>query len=158
MGYLLTKRILSEGLNPPKQLIFTGTRGPSVEQTEPKKYLLPKDEFIAKLIEYGGSPDEILKDESIMNFFEPILRADFEGVENYTYVESEPLNIPIYVMLGSGEPTTYDQALAWQNETTWPLEFKQFEGRHFFIFDHQKEIMTIITKLMHRELSSNLLR
>lgn len=158
LGYLLTKRILKEGMSAPRQLIFTGARAPSVRDLEQKRHLLSKDKFIAKLIEYGGSPDEILQDESIMNFFEPIIRADFEGVENYIYTASKPLNIPISIMIGKNEPVTYEDAIAWQNETNLPIEVRQFEGGHFFILEHQEEIMSIIRKKIDQELSSNLLK
>jgi surfactin synthase thioesterase subunit len=158
LGYLLTKRILKEGLPAPKQLIFTGARAPSSRNSEEKRYLLPKDKFIAKLIEYGGSPDEILRDESVMEFFEPIIRADFEGVENYVHSASEPFDIPIYVMIGLDEPTTYEEALAWQNETNIPIEIKQFKGRHFFIYEHQKEIMSIIINKINKQFSNGLIK
>jgi surfactin synthase thioesterase subunit len=150
IGYLLTRRILEEGLPQPGYLVFTGCGGPSVKYDEPIRYLLPRDEFLAKIRELGGCPEEILQDENMMLFFEPILRSDFQVVETFEYKKEEPFDIPILVMIGLNEKATYEQALAWQEETTAAVEVRQFPGKHFFIFDFEWEIMKAISKLNNK--------
>jgi surfactin synthase thioesterase subunit len=147
IGYLLTKKIISKLFPKPKFLVFTGSGGPSVRQTEPVRYLLPKDKFIQKVRELGGCPEEILQDENMMIFFEPILRADFQVVETYQYTASPPFDIPINVMIGLGEKVNYEQAMAWKNESTARVEVRQFPGKHFFIFDYEREITEIISNI-----------
>ncbi|MBL6449148.1 thioesterase [Fulvivirga sp. 29W222] len=148
LTHLLTKKILANNHEKPLHLFLTGCRGPSVDDPDKGKHLLPKDKFVDKLIEYGGSPDEILQDRQLFDFFEPILRADFEAIESYKHDSSEPHNIPMTVMIGDQEVTTADDARAWQKESTIPINFIEFPGKHFFIFDHQKEIMEIITSTL----------
>ncbi len=145
LGYLLTKRIVEANVyNKPLHLFFTGCRAPSVASRESKRHVMPKAQFIEKLKEYGGSPDEILNDKDLTDFFEPIIRADFRGIENYTYQETEPFDIPITVMIGLDEPVTHEDASAWQKETSLPVEVHQFPGKHFFIFQNQAKIINII--------------
>ncbi|MFZ6011897.1 MAG: thioesterase II family protein [Bacteroidota bacterium] len=162
IGYLLTKKIIKNGQNAPEYLILTGCIGPSLAEFnhDVPKHDLPKPEFIQKLKELGGSPDEVLENEQLLNFFEAIIRADFQATENYRYEESEPLNVPILVIIGLEERATYEQALAWQKETTEPIEVIQMTGKHFFIFDHVVEIMDIISKrlkqLSHYERSAKI--
>ena len=146
LGYLLVKRILNEKLPPPLHLFFSGRAGPSVQDKDKDVYALPKKEFIQKLKEYDGSPQEILNDDGIMVFFEPILRADFKAIAWYQYEKSAPFEIPITVMIGSHENTTYEEALKWQDETSGGISIRQFPGGHFFIFQHFPEIGNIITQ------------
>lgn len=146
LGYLLTKRIVEADLPKPLHLFFSGRGGPSVKYDEPPRYGLPKAEFVTKLRELGGSPDEVLADDSLIEFFEPILRADFQAVETFNYVASEPFDIPITVMIGTNEKTNYEQALAWKKETTADVTVRQFPGKHFFIFQFEKEILKLIAR------------
>lgn len=146
LTYLLTKKIVATGLTPPLGLFVTGCGGPSIEISEPARYLLPKDKFIDKLRELGGSPDEILENAELMEFLEPILRADFQAVDTYKYEESEPFEVPITVVIGLQERATYEEAMAWQKETTMPIVVQQFPGKHFFIYDFEEEIMKLIIK------------
>jgi surfactin synthase thioesterase subunit len=151
LGYLVTQRIVQSGKNPPLHLFMTGCRAPSANRDE-KRHLLPKDQFIAKLREYGGTLDDILNDADLMNFFEPVLRADFECIENYVHSSATPLDIPITVIIGSEEPTTPSDAQLWQKETTQPLAFHQFPGKHFFIFNHQESIIRLIVRDLQKKL------
>ncbi len=152
LTYLITRRIVEEKLyNKPLHLFLTGCSGPSARDINQKRHLLPKNEFIAKLKEYGGSPDEILYDEGLMNFFEPILRADFKGIENYVYQEVAPMDIPMTVIIGTDEPVTTESAEAWKLETSETFELHQFSGKHFFIFEHAGKIMRMITQELQKK-------
>jgi surfactin synthase thioesterase subunit len=86
----------------------------------------------------------LLDDPDAMEFFEPILRADFQAFETYCYEQSDPLDIPIWVAIGTDEEATYEKAIAWQFETKREVEVVQFPGNHFFIFEHEREIVEII--------------
>jgi surfactin synthase thioesterase subunit len=146
LAYLVTKRIIREGLNQPLHLFMTGRFGPSAEDPDPPNHSLPKDEFRNKLKEMGGSPDEVLADETLMDFFEPFLRADFQAIEEYEYEPSEPFDIPILAIVGKDERITHDQVMTWQRETTRPLDVRWFNGPHFFIFNYSSEIMRLISQ------------
>jgi surfactin synthase thioesterase subunit len=146
VAYLLTKKIIEHELPPPVHLFVSGRGGPSFVDAMPARSLLAKDKFIEALKVLGGSPEEVLNDDGLMNFFEPIFRADFRALETYQYEDTEPLNIPITLMSGTEEYLTKDHINAWQRETTFPIDFKLFPGNHFFIFNHAAEIMKIITQ------------
>jgi surfactin synthase thioesterase subunit len=148
LGYLLTKKIVSLGLSLPSHLFFSGSGAPSIRGRGLLRHLLPRKEFIRTLKEIGGSPSEIFEDETLMTFFEPVLRADFRATETYQYQETKPFSIPITSMIGLEEKTTYEQARAWCVETTEEVEVLQFPGNHFFIFDCEKELVEI----MHQKL------
>jgi surfactin synthase thioesterase subunit len=144
LGYLVMKRVIKEGDNKPLMLFFTGSVGPSIRYKGLVDYRLPKTEFYEKLKMLGGSLDAVLADADLMNYFEPILRADFEAVANYKYKESEPFDIPITVVIGSEENATIEEARVWQKETTAPVEVYEIPGNHFFIMGNEQEIINMI--------------
>ena len=145
--YLLTKKITENNLIAPIHLFITGTSGPSAPgRLEKKRSLLGTKEFIQELKDFGGMPDEILQNEEMLLFLEPILRADFKASENYKHQDSSALNIPITVITGTKEDMDKDDIQTWAKETTGNVEFKVMHGGHFFIYNHVESILYIIAK------------
>ncbi len=148
LAYLLTKKIFQENVPVPRHLFVSGRPGPSGGNEKEEIHQLPKAEFIRKITEYGGTPKEVLAEEELMNFMEPILRADFQAVETYHYAGDTPLDIPVTVMVGSDDRTCQGEAMKWQAITTQEITFREFSGGHFFIFEHLPEIGKIISQAL----------
>jgi len=146
VGYLLARKIIKEKLRPPNFLFLTGRGGPSSPRREPDFHKLPREEFIAKIKQLGGSPDEVLSDPKILDFFEPILKADFEAVATYKYQPDEKLDIPIVIGIGTHEGISLEEAMSWQAETLQEIELVQFQGNHFFIFSHAQTMSELIVQ------------
>lgn len=142
VGYELAREIVRNKYPLPSCLFFTGRAGPSiVEEDYISSY--PKEAFWQEIRKLGGLPSEILFHEELLDFFEPILRADFKAVESYKYLRMiEPFNIPIHVIAGNQEANITEGNLeTWQNETVFPLHKQFLVGGHFFIFEHIPKIM-----------------
>lgn len=147
VAYLVTRELIQNNHKPPLHLFITGTSGPAaVSRTEKKRHLLPTKEFIEELKLYGGIPEEILYNEEWMDFFEPILRADFKVSENYVYDNYTPLKIPFTVITGSEEDIETPDIEIWQKETRCTVDFRQLPGNHFFIFKYPHIIVEIMYK------------
>lgn len=150
--YLVAEKIASANLPLPQHLIVTGCEGPSAkEKNQKRRSHLPQDEFLGELKALGGLPHEILMDTSFLDFFEPILRTDFKAVEDYQYLKSAALNIPICVIYGSEEDFSFAEASAWQKESNFDVEVIELPGDHFFIFRHERQIMNIIEKKLKQQ-------
>jgi surfactin synthase thioesterase subunit len=146
MACLLGRMIRADNHALPIHIFVTGTFGPSSPSREDKKrHLMPKPDFIQEIRELKGIPDEILQNEEMMDFLEPILRADFTATENYIYEEDSPLDIPFTVITGTEEDMSAEDIYLWQKETTVPVDFLMLPGEHFFIFEHAQEILRIIS-------------
>lgn len=130
----------------PLRLIVSGRGAPAAIKMK-RRSDLPRPEFTTALQNLGGIPPEILNDPEFFGFFEPILRADFQAIENYQYAEEQPLDIPILALIGDDEETTIDEARAWKEVTTASFELKIFGGGHFFILEHTKAILKLITEI-----------
>ena len=146
LGFLMTRKIIASGMRPPLYLFMTGRGGPSVSYNERQYHSLERPAFIEALKDLGGCPEEILNNASLMELYEPILRADFKALAEYKYAQGPSLPIPIMVMYGRQEKVTHQQACLWQRETIYPIEVKAFEGNHFFIYNHEQQIMSDIAK------------
>jgi medium-chain acyl-[acyl-carrier-protein] hydrolase len=57
----------------------------------PWAYHLPEAEFIERLRQLQGTPEEILHCTELLHLLLPLLRADFEVCETYQYNAAEPL-------------------------------------------------------------------
>lgn len=137
LAYLVSLKIQARGLPMPRHLFVSGRGGPSVSYEKELVHRLPKAQFIEKLREMGGSSEEILTDQKLMDFFEPIIRADFETVESFQYTPSVPLNVAITCMIGTDDKkTSLEQAKAWAVESSKECEVVEYAGNHFFLFNH----------------------
>ncbi len=147
MAYKLTRKLLEHGHEAPLHLFITGTTGPSApSRTEKKRHLLNRTDFIAEIRDLDGMPEEILNNEELLYYFEPILRSDFKISEDYLHEELAPLNIPITVITGTEEDMELADVQLWQKETHHVVDFKRMPGKHFFIFQHTYHIIEIISK------------
>jgi surfactin synthase thioesterase subunit len=148
LAYLLTRKAIRENYAPPLHLFCTGRGSPSSLREKEHAHLLPREAFLGKILELGGSQQEVLEDDLLMEFFEPILRADFEAVDEYEYEASPPFSVPIVVVTGTEEEITDAEIRAWQQQTSCPLETIKLPGKHFFIFAWENTLAQLInTKL-----------
>ncbi|MBC9934896.1 thioesterase II family protein [Chitinophaga qingshengii] len=149
LAYLVVHKIIGAGLTPPRYLFLTGCKAPSLrEPKENKTHLLPGGEFWKKVVTMDGLPEPVLKDQTFITFFEPILRADFQAVETFTYNPLPPFNIPMMIVTGTEEDISMEEMKAWEQETTASVVTKQLPGKHFFILKHEREIMQMISRCL----------
>lgn len=140
LAYLIT--CLSESESPGRiEHVFCSAHGaPSVPKgahLDIPHYQAATDEFWAYIESLGALPPELKEHQELMNYFEPIVRADIQALECYRYQAlSEPLDIPITVFYGTSDAETPIHALIqWQNETKHSIEFIPQKGGHFAFFD-----------------------
>ncbi len=149
LGYSLTKYIANKKENLPVMLFSSGHSAPSAIKPD-NKYKLSDPEFINMLRDMEGTPEELLSDKSFVQFFLPVIRADFKSIATYLYKpDNKPLDVPIAVIYGSSEDLTENEVQLWQIETNKPISINCFDGGHFFIFDQTKKICDLIVKKLN---------
>lgn len=145
-AYLLAVKVIAEGHTPPVHLFITGAQGPGALSKEGKKtYLLPRGEFMKAITDMDGILGELLAHKELLDYIEPILRADFTITDIYRYSANNKLHIPITVITGTEEGLNEEDILTWREETTEHVDFYQMSGKHFFIAPHAEEIINIIS-------------
>ncbi|MET4142845.1 thioesterase domain-containing protein [Pedobacter sp. UYP1] len=151
MAFFLCKKLIAGNHKPPKHLFITGTTGPtSNSRREKQRHLMSKEAFIQEIRDLDGCPEEVLNNDELLDYFEPILRADFRISETFMYTTTELLEIPVTVITGTDEDLKMEDIKLWQKETTHNIDFQQMPGKHFFILDYPAEIMEIVTNKIYR--------
>jgi surfactin synthase thioesterase subunit len=153
LGFELTRHLQQQGLPAPQRLLVSGYNAPHIPYADPKIHHLPEADFIAALEKLNGTPETVLKDAELRELVLPIVRADFQLVETYTYRENEPLNCPITVLDGAADGKTNEADLQeWQRLSTQALEMFSFPGDHFFLYDLQPKLISTVLYLLNRQL------
>ena len=144
IGYEVARYLRREAGREPALLIASGRRAPQIPNDEAPIYALPHDAFIDELRRFNGTPEEVLRDEELMEMLLPTLRADFELCDTYQFGPGEPLTAPITVYGGADdEDDTRDKLEGWQSATSGPFRLRMFPGGHFFL--HTAESLLVRT-------------
>ncbi|MCZ2443861.1 MAG: alpha/beta fold hydrolase [Flavobacteriales bacterium] len=143
LAYLTAIRIQDEKRIRPKHLILSSKIAP-LRHYNKKRALLTNEAFIAHLKELEGMPDAILSNRELLEHFLPIIRADFDALDQYKYFPSSPLDIPISLFCGTQEQVPDEWMTDWKKETTGPFHFERITGGHFWLFDHPEPIIQCI--------------
>lgn len=154
LTYLLAHKIELENGPAPIHLFLSGTDAPSTPVETPYRYLLSKKAFQEKLLSYGGISNEILNNAEAFDFFEPIIRADFQAVETWKYKKRGRLTIPATIITGTEEKMKAADIQRWQDEFDTKIKFNKLPGNHFFLFEHPKAFVDIIAKDLKHTLKS----
>lgn len=142
LGLLLCEKLEGAGLYP-GCFIATGSCGPGVGD-EQQTYLLKGDAFKDALRRLGGISELVLQEEELFDYFEPVIRADFELLEKDSIAPAKPLRTAIFAIMGAEEDDV-EYIRNWQRfsaKTTtdiWP-------GNHFFIHDHPEDLAALLKK------------
>ena len=149
LAYLLLHRIREAGLPPPRAVVLSGKSAPSIPESR-ARHRLVGHEFRDMLARLGGCPPEVIAEQELMDYFEPILRADFEAVETWRPARREPLNVPALVLHGREDEIPRSSQEAWTAEFTVPIELHEFDWGHFFIQQHWPAIARLVIQLIDR--------
>jgi surfactin synthase thioesterase subunit len=150
MGYLTARRLAEAGLSAPRHLFLTGSAGPAAPRRRPPLHGLDRAAFFESLRELGGCPREVLDNEEIMDFYEPILRADFKMVECYRHQPGEPIDVPMQILYADREEIEAGEIDYWKRETRAEVGITCLPGDHFFIYPHAPRVARLISQSLQQ--------
>jgi medium-chain acyl-[acyl-carrier-protein] hydrolase len=134
IGFELARELRRRGAAMPLHLFVSGRRAPQLPAREEPIHELPEPEFIEKLRELNGTPEEVLQHSELMRLLLPILRSDFGINETYVFRQEEPLDLGISAFGGLGdEDVTRDDLALWQAQTQARFRLRMLPGDHFFL-------------------------
>lgn len=141
----VTRKLEENGLFP-THLIVSGNAGPGIYADE-KRYLLDKYEFLTQLQALGGIPSEILDNKEFLEFYLPVIRADFEVIEKEDDLDISSVMAPIYAVMGDKEKNC-DKILNWKRCSNTSFHYRILTGGHFFIQKHPLLLAELIKSLL----------
>ena len=154
LGYLVA-RLAPERLCPPPLHLFISARRPA--SVEPPFYWtdFSREEFMNRISQLGGIPEEVLANRELMEIFEPILYRDVKALETHSHDDTAPVTCPITVLVGRDDDIPEKQAQLWLRDTIAPVSVRSFPGGHFFAFERLDEIGCLVSKSLAGNLADN---
>lgn len=147
IAYELEKRLEAAGYTA-KCLFISGSRVPSIPEPNPI-YHLPDEEFKRELGRFEGTPKEILENQELLDFFLPMLRADFTMDETYYDKAGIVLHTPIAAFGGEKDGEADESAiLEWGKYTDNDFNYRIFPGGHFYLRDCEDEVISEVMRLL----------
>lgn len=134
IAHALARRLRTLGAPAPRLLVVSSAEAPHLRQITDPLHLLPREELLAKVVEFGGMPAAVLDDAGLMAVFERILRADYRVVESAEHTLEPPLDSPITVLGGERDQFVARTAMAaWEAETTHAFSLRLLDAEHFIL-------------------------
>lgn len=138
------KRIIREGFHLPRHIFL------SAHEPHTKLELLgytddELDEWvIERTIEFGAIPRTLLNNKVFWRMYLPIYRADYSIIGRYNFEELDVKSTVPTSVFYSETDTPLSEIKLWGNIFVGNINYYEFEGNHFFIKEHHKEIAQII--------------
>jgi len=149
IAFEVARELRRTGMPLPLCLFVSACRAPQLTFTRHRTHDLPSAELIGELRRLNGTPAQILDSSEMMQFFLPIIRADLQMIQTYSYVAEAPLGCPISAFGGSCDvEETPELISAWREQTSSSFQLQMFAGDHFFVHsEHQHLLRTIAQQL-----------
>lgn len=150
VAFELARELVRRGGPVPRLVFVSGRRAPQVPNREEPLHSLPDPEFLVRLRELNGTPEEVLRNRELMELLLPLLRADFTLNETYVYRPGPPLPIGLSALGGVADPEVGRADLeAWRAETGAGFRLRMLPGDHFFLNSARR----LVTEAVARDLA-----
>lgn len=147
IGFELSRELRRRGRPLPLHLFVSGRRAPQLPTREEPIHALPEPEFIVRLRELNGTPEEVLQHAELMKLLTPLLRADFAVNETYVYAEEEPLDPGISAFGGLADTDVKREDVeAWNIQTRGRFRMRMMPGDHFFLHPQKDLIIESVAR------------
>ncbi|MFH8342803.1 thioesterase II family protein [Streptomyces sp. AM6-12] len=143
LAFELARRLEESGTVP--AALFVSARPAPSRQRTGSVHLGTDAELIARMRSLGGTDEEILEDGDLLRLALPIVRNDYKAAETYRYRAGRPLSCPVHALIGREDAVLgEDDARAWGDHTTGPFALHAFDGGHFYLVDHEEDVVDTI--------------
>lgn len=135
IAWELAQALQARGAAAPSLLVVSGHGCPLNPEHYADLLDTRDDSFIDEVSRrYGGIPAPILADRSLLQFFLPLLRADFRLVASHRAGPRPPLDCSLLVLGGRDDPHADAAKLRqWSTCTRGAFAMRQFDGDHFYL-------------------------
>jgi medium-chain acyl-[acyl-carrier-protein] hydrolase len=147
ISFELARQLRRRRIPGPVHLTVCSYRAPHLKDPHAAIHEMPDAEFRAKLREFGGTPEAVLRDAELMELLTPVLRADFAICGSYSYAVEPPLDCSITVFGGNDDAkVSRDELSAWRAQTAKSFSLRMFPGGHFFLQSAQVLFLRVLAQ------------
>lgn len=147
MGGILAYFTIQKLMEHPKaeflpKAVMLSASGTPAEFASKTYSALPDEALIEKLVSYGGMPEEVLREESLLTYLLPVFRADYRVLESAARCSYRPLKMPSYLLWGEDDKAEPVEALLlWAGYFDGKVSFMKIKnGEHMFIHQQIKQV------------------
>ncbi|GAA0422368.1 MAG: thioesterase II family protein [Bacillota bacterium] len=154
--YELCQRLKKESHQDPVHIFISGRKAPHIKNPFYDYHDLPFDEFVKKIVNYGGMEREIFENKELAEIFVPILRADFKLIETYEYSQSNHrLDYDFSIFHGNNDHTVqWNDIIQWDEIISGNSKYHRIPGGHFFINENTRQVTDIVCNVLGNEINS----
>ncbi|HKY05779.1 MAG TPA: alpha/beta fold hydrolase [Blastocatellia bacterium] len=155
IAFELTRRLSLESNLAPAHLFVSGRQAPHIPDKFAPTYNLPEPDLLRDLKRLNGTPREVLESPELMQLVLPMLRADLEAIDTYSYKPGAKIGCPITVFGGVRDPEVDRAGLeGWSEHTTAAFSLRMLPGDHFFLHSAQQLLLKIVNQGLQRVMQS----
>jgi medium-chain acyl-[acyl-carrier-protein] hydrolase len=148
----LARFVTRQGLRSPSYLFVSGHSAAHLPDTYEHIHAFPEAEFIERLRNLNGTPEDVLQNNELRELLLPILRSDFKASETYVYRHAPKFNFPVCACGGLQDEYVSREGLeAWREHTSQGFSARLFPGDHFYL--NNPNTRTMLLQVIARELS-----
>ncbi len=101
-----------------------------------------------RTLEFGAVPDELVANRTFWKLYLPIFKSDYKIISDYDF-DNIHINAPVNATIFYSEKDTpYCKMSRWSEYFNDEFDMYEFDGPHFFIHQHYKEMAHIIMNKM----------
>lgn len=151
IAYEIYSRLKRDGVSLPEHLFLVGREAPNSEIN--KVHHLNDKEFIDEIYSYDGMPKELYDNKDLVNYFMPVLRADFKIHETYQHpVVPKKIDSKITLWFGLNDKSIIQtNVYKWIDFAGGEIEIIPYKGGHFFGKSVEADILERISQELNEQ-------
>ncbi len=148
LAYRMSLRQRALGCDAPCALFVSASAGPS--RRDPERFAGVDDDaaLIADLHAQGGTPQAVFESPELLRLTLDTLRADYRICDSFRDTRPAPLSGPLHVFAGRDDDIAPECVEAWRGETCGEFSLQWFDGGHFFIRQHERDVVAGIARVL----------
>ena len=155
LAFQLVHKIQENRYPMPMRLFVSGRKSPIYSSIGENMHDASIEKIKAKMLSYGGTPPEVFEDPKLIEYFLPVIRADYYMMEKFVYKDfEEKLDCKIAVFYGLDDKDTDEETVKeWSKYTMSNINVYAFEGNHFFIESNKNKVCETINQIVASDLA-----
>ena len=116
-----------------------------------------QDEWVkVRTIRFGGIPEKLIYNKSFWRMYLPVYRADYSIIGKYRFEDlCLSSDIPTTVFYSEKDTRLIDMK-QWEKCFSGGIDYHQYDGTHFFIQNHHKEMADIIRTNIYGRINNDI--
>lgn len=141
------RRILRDSDFPNPSRVFLAAHEPHTKAELANFSSGELDEYVKqRTIKFGAIPEVLLKNNTFWRIYLPLYRADYSLIGRYKFENLDlRTDIPATIFYSVTDTPTEDM-MQWKNYFIGECDYHTYEGTHFFVQEHHKEMAEVISR------------